>query len=306
MTGTAVGRPVAVGVDGSADASAACRAAGEEAVRRGVPVEPVLVFPWRPGERVPGPRGFDTRAVLRVAADLALDTAVDELRRRHPGLAVRPRLVEGDPVDVLVGASRSAQLLCLGSQSTGSLEDVLLGSTAAGVVRGAACPVLVVPRRAVRTVRGRAGVVVGVEDGTDDDVVAAAFRAAADRACGLVAVHTWRHPAPGPAHLALDPLVGDEAAQRREEDLLSDVLAPWTARYPQVPVRQVVERGRAAEVLLSASLTAELLLVGRRSRWGGVLGGLRSTTNAVLHRAGCPVQVVPTGAPARSRSTAPA
>ncbi|MCZ2860588.1 universal stress protein [Blastococcus sp. VKM Ac-2987] len=300
MTRPAVTPPVVVGVDGSADASAAVQLAAAEAVRRSAPLELVLAFPWPVGSRVPAPEGFDGRAALHVMAELVLETAVDELRRSVPGLTVRSRLVEGRAPDVLLAAGRSAQLVCLGSRSSGSLEDVILGSTAAAVARGCACPVLVVPRRPAVSVRGRAGVVVGVADGADGAVLEAAFRAAADRACALVAVHTWRHPVPGPAHVALDPLVGVDAAQRREEELLADLLQPWTARYPRVPVRQVVERAGAAEVLLSAGLTAELLVVGRRDRRGGVLGSLRSTTNAVLHRALCPVQVVPVGEPART------
>ncbi|RBY87746.1 universal stress protein [Blastococcus sp. TF02A-30] len=298
--------PVVVGLDGSPDASAAALLAAEEAGRRGAPLELLLAFPWPAGTRVPAPEGFDGRAAMHVMAELVLETAADELRRRFPGLSVRSRLVEGKAPDVLVAAARSAQLVCLGSRSTGSLEDAVLGSTAAAVARAAECPVLVVPLRARITVTGRSGVVVGVDGPEDDAALGAAFAAAAARGCPLVAVHTWRHPVPGPAHLALDPLVGAEAAQRREESLLADLVAPWATRLPEVPVRQVVERARAAEVLLSAALTAELLVVGRRHRPGGVLGTLRSTTNAVLHRAGCPVQVVPVTEPARPPAGAPA
>jgi nucleotide-binding universal stress UspA family protein len=52
-----------------------------------------------------------------------------------------------------------------------------------------------------------------------------------------------------------------------------------------------VVRDRAAAALLTASTTAELLVVGHRQR--GRLARLGSTTHGVLHRASCPVAVVP-------------
>lgn len=287
--------PVVVGLDGSADASAAARLAAQEAARRSAPLELVLAFPWPEGATVPAPEGFDGRAAMHVMAELVLETGADELRRHFPGLPVRARLVVGKAPDVLLAAGREAQLLCLGSRSTRSWEDVVLGSTAAAVARGADCPVLVVPYRPDHSVSGRSGVVVGVGGEDDAAVLDAAFAAAEARECDLVAVHTWRHPVPGVAHVALDPFVGVEAAQRREEAVLDDLLAPFTARRPEVAVRRVVERGRAPEVLLSAALTAELLVLGRHDRLGGALRELRSTTHAALHRAVCPVQVVPVG-----------
>ncbi|MBN1092817.1 universal stress protein [Blastococcus sp. TML/M2B] len=300
MTDPTSPAPVVVGLDGSADAWAAAELAAEEARRRGAPVELLFAFPWPEGARVAAPEGFDGRAAMHVMAELVLETAVDTLRRRVPGLTVGSRMHVGAAPDVLVAASRSAQLLCVGSRSSGSIDDVVLGSTASAVARHAACPVLVVPLRAGSTVTGRSGVVVGVDGPEDDPVLDAAFDAAEARDCGLVAVHTWRHPFPGAAHVVLDPLIGADAAQRRQESLLDDLLTSRTTRRPDVPVRRVVEQARAADVLLSAALTAELLVVGRHHRPGGPLGTLRSTTNAVLHRAGCPVEVVPGAGPAEA------
>jgi nucleotide-binding universal stress UspA family protein len=55
-----------------------------------------------------------------------------------------------------------------------------------------------------------------------------------------------------------------------------------------VAVREVVVREKTARALLEAALTAELLVVGHHPR--RILG---STTHGVLHRATCPVAVVP-------------
>jgi nucleotide-binding universal stress UspA family protein len=69
-----------------------------------------------------------------------------------------------------------------------------------------------------------------------------------------------------------------------------------------VPVRTAVRQGRAANTLLAAATTAELLVVGHQRR--GPLGRpLRSVTYATVHRAGCPVLVVPLHVPAGADAT---
>lgn len=283
--------PVVVGVDGSPEALDAVRAGAREAHRRGAPLELVLAFPWPEGSRVPAPPGFDGRAVLRTMAELALESAAGAAAAVGSG-TVRTRLADGRAVDVLAAASNSAGLLCLGTQGTGAMRDVLLGSTAAALVRTAACPVLLVPRRPGTSVQEPRGVVVGLSGGPGDgDLLAAAFAAADARGCELVAVHAWRHRVPGPEHLAVDPLVSESDARRREEAYLDDALDGWPDRYPAVPVRRVVEHDRPAAALIAAALTAQLLVVGHRQR--GVLDQLGSVAHAVVHRSATPVLVVP-------------
>ena len=57
-------------------------------------------------------------------------------------------LVVGDPVDELAERSQTADLLISGSRGYGARRAVLLGSVSGRLVRGAACPVIVVPRGA--------------------------------------------------------------------------------------------------------------------------------------------------------------
>jgi nucleotide-binding universal stress UspA family protein len=288
---TEAARPVVVGVDGSPDALDAVRAGAREAHRRGAPLELVLAFPWPEGARVPAPPGFDGRAVLRTMAELALESAAGAAAEVGPG-EVRSRIVDGRAVDVLAAASASASLLCLGSQGTGALRELLLGSTAAALVPAAACPVLLVPRHAGTSVQEPRGVVVGLagEPG-DGDLVGTAFAAADSRDVELVAVHAWRHRGLGPEHALADPLVGEADARRREEHCLEEAIDGWPDRYPAVPVRRVVERARPAAALLAVATTAELLVVGNRRR--RALERLGTVTHAVVHRSVCPVLVVP-------------
>lgn len=279
-------RPVVVGVDGSLDALDAVRAGAREAFRRGAPLELVLAFPWPAGTRVPAPGGIDGRAVFRTMAELALEAAASTATAVGTR-EVRTRIVDGSAVDVLATASAAAQLLCVGTRGAGGLRDLVLGSTAAALLHSARCPVLLVPRRPAGWVDRPSGVVVGLSDGSltdgagDRDLVPAAFAAADARGCGLLAVHARPHREPGP---------GDEV-RRREEAALDAALDGWPDRFPAVPVRRVVEHARPADALVALALTAELVVVGHRQR--RFLDHLGSVAHAVVHRAACPVLVVP-------------
>lgn len=52
----------------------------------------------------------------------------------------------GDPAEQLVSRSGSLDLLVMGSRAYGPLRRVLLGTVAGRVIRGAQCPVIVIPR----------------------------------------------------------------------------------------------------------------------------------------------------------------
>jgi nucleotide-binding universal stress UspA family protein len=307
---TATDRPVLVGIDGSPEATEAARAGAREAARLGARLDLVLVLRT---DQLPTPRrpdDVDLAAVVRSLSRLLVDAAAHEARQVAPGIDVEQRVVDGHPVELLAAGSRAAALLCIGARGSGRLGDLVLGSTAAALVRAAECPVLVFPAQPAAAVHGRRGVVVGLDGGPDEaPLLEFAFAAAAARGTELVAVHTWQHTVPGPAHLLLSPLVDEAAAQRREEAELAQLVDETSERHPDVPVRRVVERGRPAATLVPVALTAELLVVGRRHR----RGRLGSVAGAVLHAAPCPIGVVPLGAgttraePARDvRAAAPA
>jgi nucleotide-binding universal stress UspA family protein len=70
---------------------------------------------------------------------------------------VSVRLIDtADPVHELLDASHELDLLALGSRGHGRVRRLLLGSVSAPVVRGAACPLLLVPHGSV-VVRAQAG-----------------------------------------------------------------------------------------------------------------------------------------------------
>ena len=291
------GRVVVVGVDGSADALRAVRWAVPEARRRRAALRLVTAFPWT-DDRMAGIPGLGSGAYgdrLRAAAQRALTAAAAAATALDPDLGVEQELVVGYPVGVLVAQSRSAELLVVADHGRGRVVLLLAGSVAVGVAAHAACPVVVVRGGdpAVRPSGGRIDqrpVVVGV-DGTDlsEAALAFAFDAASERHAPLVAVHTWLDVLADPEMAALI----DRRGHAEDQDVaLSERLAGWCEKFPDVAVERVVVEARACRVLLERSRRAQLVVVGSRGH-GEVVGLLLgSISSTMVHRAGCPVAVV--------------
>jgi nucleotide-binding universal stress UspA family protein len=274
---------ILVGVDGSSESLVAARWAAGEAERRHLSLlmilatsEPVkdhsdYVFP--PAVLEAGRRVNQKR----------LDSAVATIRAEFPALTVRTSLEPADPRNALVSASRDVQLTVVGTRGRGRLSEVLVGSVALYVAAHAASPVAVVPPSADVTKTAPTGpVLVGVDGHPDSSAaVGYAFDEAAVRETELLAV------------LVFDDLDDDE-----EQAVLAEELAGWCEKYPDVPVRRFVLRGRPAERLLGyakdrpAVHRPKLIVVGSRGR--GSLSGLvlGSTSQRLITHAHVPVIVV--------------
>lgn len=284
-------RPVVVGVDGSQSAARAAVYAAHEAGRRGLPLVVVHVTPWRAGDEPMPMTSPETRAEFQESATLLVEAAA-EVARQETGLAdITARVIDDHPVDGLLALSAGAALLVVGQRGAGGLTGLLLGSTAQAVVQHAQCPVLALPDEWVETVSLQP-VVAGV-DGLpgQDEVLEFAFTEAGCRGTGVVVLHAWRDVALEAALGRFGGLVDWDAVAAEKRARLSELVAPWRERHPDVEVRETVLRERSAVALRDASVEAALLVIGHRPRRG--LGRLGSTTNGILHSATCPVAVVP-------------
>jgi nucleotide-binding universal stress UspA family protein len=67
------------------------------------------------------------------------------------------------------------------------------------------------------------------------------------------------------------------------------------ADHPDVEIRKVVKKGRAADTLMAAAEGAAMLVVGNRGRGG--FAGLRlgSVSQSIAHHSPCPLVIVRTG-----------
>jgi len=93
--------------------------------------------------------------VPEINASIYADTERELMERvshLSSGLASEGTLHSGRPADVLIGLSETVDILVMGSRGYGPLKAVLLGGVSGQVIRSAACPVVVVPRRAASAV----------------------------------------------------------------------------------------------------------------------------------------------------------
>ena len=81
------------------------------------------------------------------------------------------------------------------------------------------------------------------------------------------------------------------ALQSGAEETLSERLAGWQERYPDVLVRRVVVADRPAHQLLEQAQSAQLLVVGSHGRGGFAGMVLGSVSTAVINAARMPVLV---------------
>ena len=221
----------------------------------------------------------------------------------HPSLRVTAHTDSGSAAGALVTASCTAQILVVGATAHSLLAAVVLGSVALQVAAPSFCPVVVVHDRVSTEEDARAGVprvvvqpgpvVVGLDASERSErALAFAFAQASRRQVGLTVIACWAWEDTD-GYLPLPPVGVWEETREQERRLVSELLAGWAEKYPDVAVRTRLERARTVPTLLDAASGATLLVVGTRGRGGfdGLLLG--SVSQRVIERASCPVAVVP-------------
>ncbi len=143
-------RQVVVGVDGSEGGRRALRWAFQEASFRGVGLKAIGVVQIHlVALSVPGYPYADETYINELVASTR-ETVVAEVsavQPDFPSVEVEIEAVMGAAAETLVEASRSAELLVVGSRGRGGFSGLLLGSVSQQVVSHAHVPVLVVRPR---------------------------------------------------------------------------------------------------------------------------------------------------------------
>lgn len=290
--------PVVVGVDGSESALHAVRWAAREAVRRNAPLRLVHVChlaPVRHPRQISAPPEY--HAALLEQGRHWLTEATQAARHAAPDSLVTADIHDGVASHVLVGESKTAQLLVLGSRGLGGFASLLVGSVAVTVSAHAHCPVVVTHSGTANGVPPESGhIVVGV-DGSElsDAAMTFACEAAAARGVPLVAVHTWFDIDVSATWARLPSTIDWDFLQTEEERDLVERVGAWQAKFPNVEIRPLVVRDRPGRALLKHAAGAQLVVVGSRGRGAFVGLGLGSVSQALLHHAECPVAVVREG-----------
>jgi nucleotide-binding universal stress UspA family protein len=132
---------IVVGVDGSESSVAAVEWALRQAKLTGSSLEVITTWEWPTnyGWAYPFPPEYDPK----VDAQKMLSDALAPLLVAHPDVPVTSTVVEGHPAPVLVAASKSADLLVVGSRGHGEFLGMLIGSVSEHCATNALCPVLI-------------------------------------------------------------------------------------------------------------------------------------------------------------------
>jgi len=258
--------------------------AAREAVRRDVPLRIVSApAPLPPMQSRYVPRAIVANA-LRGMAARSLALAVERVEEVAPGLTTETELLLSGPVAVAVAeCGHGASMLVLGARGSGGFGAMTLGSVSRYGAAHARCPVVVVREEAMAVQRE---VAVGIRDPEDaQGALAFAFEEAALRGADLLVVHAWAWLPPGLGAKA-DP----EAMSLVVRGQLKDMLSTWQDKYPAVKVIPDAVHAHPARALASLSARTDLMVIGKRSIPGPIVGSIR---NAVLSHAHGPVAIVP-------------
>jgi nucleotide-binding universal stress UspA family protein len=140
---------VVAGIDGSDASVAAARWAARQASITGSRLE--VVSAWQGpgswgiswGTAIPIPTDWDPVADTQSMVDEVIGSLVPDF----PTVTIESRVAEGHPAEVLVEASRHADLLVVGSRGHGEFAGMLIGSVSQHCAAHAKCSVVIVRER---------------------------------------------------------------------------------------------------------------------------------------------------------------
>ncbi|MCX5554659.1 universal stress protein [Streptomyces sp. NBC_00038] len=275
-------RHVTVGVDGSLIAVRALDRAAEEAALRGTGLE-----------------------IVYAVSDLdeagpVLASAVSRVRKRHPGLSVTAVPVVGHPAQMLAALGRSAALTVVGTRGFGGVTGLLFGSVSMRLAAHTDCPLLVV--RGDHRPSGHGEVLLAIESDADADAAAYAFAEAERRGARLWILHTrtQRQPAPEaptPVLAGRTARMQDGIGQRTsaEKAAAGHAVAALQEKYPQIGIETRNVGSGTAHALLQATRAVDVVVIAAHRRPERLGLRLGPVPHALLHRAHCPVVLVPDG-----------
>jgi nucleotide-binding universal stress UspA family protein len=289
---------IVVGVDDSDGSRAAIRWAAAAARAHRWPLTFVHAYA---DLMYPPVRGFVTAdADLRVEANEVVDRAEQHLRATGWAEQPTPRIVHpARPDHLLIELSDETRMVVVGRRGTGGFRDMLVGSTAYRVAEHCKVPVVIVPQGWDAELAAGKPVVIGLDEDCGEEAIGFAFDVASRTSQRLEAIHVFAPP----LYLAAGGFGGywaategwtadrDEAIDERKR-LVSEQLANWLEKYPDVQVKTIVVYGYPASVLIDKTSEAELLVVGGvdHGRLASALVG--SVARNLMHHATCPLAIV--------------
>ncbi|HEU5487179.1 MAG TPA: universal stress protein [Microlunatus sp.] len=264
-------------------------AASEWAARRRADLKLVVGLDPTDAEDDPRPR-FALAEIDRVADHLAL--------KLDPSQRIATSVSHHSAVDTLVAESSAAGLVVVQRRRMGPWARLRAGSTSGVVAARADSPVLIMhgDDPVPDPLGDRAGVLVGVDGrGHAGRAIAEAFDEASWRGVPLTAAIVWT---PLESTYVPPDVTELEFGTSSTAVTLSEQLAGYRDRYPDVALHEIVLSGEPEPALVELSRDHGLLVVARHTEGRHGQRNLGSTTRRIIEEARCPVLVTPTARPA--------
>lgn len=189
------------------------------------------------------------------------------------GSTVRSVLRHGSPAWTLIADSTTCDLLVVGTHKTGFLRGRVLGTRSVVVASAAQCSVVVVPED---NSKHRRGVVVGVAPGDQSHAAIIVGAREAQR----------RHE-----ELFLIHATTERGAPEIGRELLAHAASLAATVAPELTTHRRLAHRRRSDVLLDASRTASLLVIGESRTDGDRAGFLGTVTHEVILNLNSPVMI---------------
>jgi len=278
--------PVLVGIDGSRDGLIALTWAASYATLHEAPLHAVYVVDDQRDLPAGGqPTGPDDGSEV-------LDDAMHELDRigfTTATLEVR----HGHPAQVLLEQAEDSSALVVGRRGMGGFAELVLGSTSqVCTALSTKVPLIVVPDSWDPAGPSHGRIVVGIDGSLEgQDALRFAFELAVATNAELLGVHAIeaRESYPDP-NVWTDP--SRQPWTQAADELLTETLEAWTAKYPDVTVGHRQATDHPVRVLAHTSEDADLVVVGGLGRTAFSELRLGSVARGLLHHSHCPVAVV--------------
>lgn len=236
--------------------------------------------------------GAELESELQRMGQRHLDTAALIVHELDPEIEVELALTGGAAADLIETVSTNSRLLVLGSSRSGPLHDIVFGHSVTELINSAGCPVLVWRASSDESAAQEEPIVVGV-DGSPSSLraLAAAFDLAQTLRSELVAVHVGAVDETD--ELDYGTAVDWQHLRVAERNWLQAIVDRYRNNYPSVEVRVLSVGASVARELRALSATSQVVVVGSRGRGRLSSAILGSVSHSLIHRAECPVLVVP-------------
>jgi nucleotide-binding universal stress UspA family protein len=245
---------VVVGIDGSRSAIEAALWAVDEAADLDLPLRMVYAIQ---------PREFGDLDGQRVAhdfagAEVAVRQAAMAIESASKPVKIEVEILQSRPIDALLGASRSAAMLCLGALGINRASGKRVGSTVTGLLSRVHCPVSIIRQGGPKETE--AGWIVTEFDDSPDatTVLGHALEEARLRHAPLRVLTTW-HPRFNDIHDMHSPSDGSRQAKAN----LERVLTRYRRLYPELELRAVAVAGSPMTYLALHADSIQLIVLGQ-------------------------------------------